>query len=64
MERLLTLSLRYRFFTLVVVILIMVAGLWSLTGLTIEWFATAVPVCVNVESLPERSPALVVDPTR
>lgn len=55
MERLLTLSLRYRFFTLVAVILVMVAGLWSLTELTIDAVPDLTPVQVQVLT---RAPAL------
>ena len=55
MERLLTLSLRYRFFTLVAVILVVASGLWSLTALTIDAVPDLTPVQVQVLT---RAPAL------
>jgi len=55
MERLLTLSLRYRFFTLVAILLVIVAGLWSFTRLTIDAVPDLTPVQVQVLT---RAPAL------
>ncbi|GJL55502.1 MAG: cation transporter [Nitrospirales bacterium] len=55
MERLLTLSLRYRFFTLVALLLVTVAGLWSLNKLTIDAVPDLTPVQVQILT---RSPAL------
>ena len=55
MDRLFTLSLRYRFFTLVAVILVIAIGLWSLTRLTIDAMPDLTPVQVQILT---RSPAL------
>jgi len=55
MHRLLDLSLRYRFFTLVAIGLVVVAGLWSLTELTIDAMPDLTPVQVQILT---RSPAL------
>ncbi len=55
MERLLTLSLRYRFFTLVAIVLVIATGLWSFTHLTIDAMPDLTPVQVQVLT---RTPAL------
>ncbi len=55
MERLFTLSLRYRFFTLVAVMLVIAIGLWSLTHLTIDAMPDLTPVQVQILT---RSPSL------
>ena len=55
MERLFILSLRYRFFTLVAVMLVIALGLWSLTHLTIDAMPDLTPVQVQILT---RSPAL------
>lgn len=55
MERLFTLSLRYRFFTLVAASLVIVIGLWSFSHLTIDAMPDLTPVQVQVLTL---SPAL------
>jgi heavy metal efflux system protein len=55
MNQLLTLSLRYRFFTFVAIMLVMAAGLWSLVHLTIDAVPDLTPVQVQVLT---RSPAL------
>ncbi|TKS60697.1 MAG: cation transporter [Nitrospira sp.] len=55
MDRLLRLSLQYRFFTLVAVLLVVVGGLWSLRHLTIDAVPDLTPVQVQVLT---RSPAL------
>ncbi len=55
MDRLFTLSLRYRFFTLVAVILVIALGMWSLTRLTIDAMPDLTPVQVQILT---RSPAL------
>ncbi|MCA9468272.1 MAG: efflux RND transporter permease subunit, partial [Nitrospira sp.] len=55
MERLLTLSLRYRFFTIVALLLVTASGLWSLTNLTIDAVPDLTPVQVQILT---RSPAL------
>ncbi len=55
MHRLLDLSLRYRFFTLVAIGLVVAAGLWSLTELTIDAMPDLTPVQVQILT---RSPAL------
>ncbi len=55
MERLFILSLRYRFFTLVAVTLVIALGLWSLTHLTIDAMPDLTPVQVQILT---RSPAL------
>jgi cobalt-zinc-cadmium resistance protein CzcA len=54
-DRLLTLSLRYRFFTFVSTVLVVTAGLWSLNRLTIDAVPDLTPVQVQVLT---RSPAL------
>ncbi|MEW6542716.1 MAG: CusA/CzcA family heavy metal efflux RND transporter [Nitrospirota bacterium] len=48
MDRLLTLSLRYRFFTLVALVLVMAAGLWSFIHLSIDAVPDLTPVQVQV----------------
>ena len=55
MDRLLRLSLQYRFFTLVAILLVVVGGLWSLKQLTIDAVPDLTPVQVQVLT---RSPAL------
>lgn len=55
MERLLTLSLRYRFFTVVALLLVSASGIWSLTHLTIDAVPDLTPVQVQILT---RSPAL------
>ena len=55
MERLLALSLRYRFFTLVGIILVLAAGVWSMFHLAIDAMPDLTPVQVQVLT---RSPAL------
>jgi cobalt-zinc-cadmium resistance protein CzcA len=55
MDRLLTLSLRYRFFTLVSVILLIATGLWSFTHLSIDAVPDLTPVQVQILT---RAPAL------
>ena len=55
MERLFILSLRYRFFTLVTVMLVIALGLWSLTHLTIDAMPDLTPIQVQILT---RSPAL------
>ncbi|MDR4493840.1 MAG: CusA/CzcA family heavy metal efflux RND transporter [Nitrospirales bacterium] len=55
MERLLTLSLRYRFFTVVALLLVTASGVWSLTNLTIDAVPDLTPVQVQILT---RSPAL------
>ncbi len=55
MERLFTLSLRYRFFTLVATGFIIVIGLWSFFHLTIDAMPDLTPVQVQILT---RSPAL------
>ena len=55
MEKLFTLSLRYRFFTLVAVMLVIAIGLWSFTHLTIDAMPDLTPVQVQILT---RSPAL------
>jgi cobalt-zinc-cadmium resistance protein CzcA len=55
MDRLLTLSLRYRFFTLVAVVVVIAAGLWSFAHLTIDAVPDLTPVQVQILT---RSPAL------
>jgi cobalt-zinc-cadmium resistance protein CzcA len=54
-ERLFTLSLRYRFFTLVAIGVVIVAGLWSFGRLTIDAMPDLTPVQVQILT---RSPAL------
>ncbi len=55
MERLFTLSLRYRFFTLVATSFVIVIGLWSFFHLTIDAMPDLTPVQVQILT---RSPAL------
>ena len=55
MERLFTLSLRYRFFTLVAMGFVIVMGLWSFRHLTIDAMPDLTPVQVQILT---RSPAL------
>ncbi|MEP7152564.1 MAG: CusA/CzcA family heavy metal efflux RND transporter [Nitrospira sp.] len=55
MERLLTFSLRYRFFTLVAIAVVMATGLWSFAHLTIDAVPDLTPVQVQVLT---RAPAL------
>ena len=55
MERLFTLSLRYRFFTLVAMGLVIVIGLWSFRHLTIDAMPDLTPVQVQILT---RSPSL------
>lgn len=55
MDRLLTLSLRYRFFTLVAIVMVVTVGLWSLTRLTIDAMPDLTPVQVQILT---RSPTL------
>ena len=55
MDRLLTLSLQYRFFTLVAIIMVIAAGLWSFTHLTIDAVPDLTPVQVQILT---RAPAL------
>ena len=44
MDQLLRLSLQYRFFTFVAILLVVVGGLWSLTHLTIDAMPDLTPV--------------------
>ncbi len=55
MERLFTLSLRYRFFTLVATSFVIAIGLWSFSHLTIDAMPDLTPVQVQILT---RSPAL------
>ena len=55
MEQLFTLSLRYRFFTLVAMMLVIALGLWSFAHLTIDAMPDLTPVQVQILT---RSPAL------
>ena len=55
MEQLFTLSLRYRFFTLMAMMLVIAIGLWSFTHLTIDAMPDLTPVQVQILT---RSPAL------
>lgn len=55
MERLLALSLRYRFFTLVALVLVIAAGSWSFLHLSIDAVPDLTPVQVQVLT---RAPAL------
>ncbi len=55
MDRLLTLSLRYRFFTLVAVIVVIATGFWSFAHLTIDAVPDLTPVQVQILT---RVPAL------
>ena len=55
MENLLTLSLRYRFFTLIALMLVVSSGVWSLGALSIDAVPDLTPVQVQVLT---RAPAL------
>lgn len=55
MDRLLTFSLRYRFFTLVAIAVVFAAGLWSFAHLTIDAVPDLTPVQVQVLT---KAPAL------
>ncbi len=55
MERLLTLSLQYRFFTLIALLLVTMSGIWSLNNLSIDAVPDLTPVQVQILT---RSPAL------
>ena len=55
MERLLTFSLRYRFFTLVAIAVVIASGLWSFAHLTIDAVPDLTPVQVQILT---RAPAL------
>jgi len=55
MDRLLTFSLRYRFFTLVAILVVVATGLWSFTHLTIDAVPDLTPVQVQVLT---KAPAL------
>ncbi len=55
MDRLLTFSLRYRFFTLVAIAVVIAAGLWSFAHLTIDAVPDLTPVQVQVLT---KAPAL------
>jgi len=55
MNHLLTLSLRYRFFTAVAVLMVVVSGLWSFAHLTIDAVPDLTPVQVQILT---RAPAL------
>ncbi|HEX7765954.1 MAG TPA: efflux RND transporter permease subunit, partial [Nitrospira sp.] len=55
MDRLLTFSLRYRFFTLVAIAVVVAAGLWSFAHLTIDAVPDLTPVQVQVLT---KAPAL------
>ncbi len=55
MERLLTFSLHYRFFTLVAIALVMASGFWSFAHLTIDAVPDLTPVQVQILT---RAPAL------
>lgn len=55
MDRLLTLSLRYRFFTLVAMFAVIVGGLWSFSNLSIDAVPDLTPIQVQVLT---RAPAL------
>ena len=55
MERLLTLSLQYRFFTLVALLFVTISGIWSLNNLSIDAVPDLTPVQVQILT---RSPAL------
>ena len=52
MDHLLTLSLRYRFFTFVAIMLVVAAGLWSLVHLTIDAMPDLTPIQVQVLTRP------------
>ncbi|MDE3035035.1 MAG: efflux RND transporter permease subunit, partial [Nitrospirota bacterium] len=55
MDRVLTLSLRYRFFTLVAMLMAVTIGLWSMTHLAIDAMPDLTPVQVQILT---RAPAL------
>ncbi|MGB5039885.1 MAG: efflux RND transporter permease subunit, partial [Nitrospira sp.] len=55
MNHLLTFSLRYRFFTLVAIAVVIATGIWSFTNLTIDAVPDLTPVQVQVLT---RAPAL------
>jgi len=55
MERLLLLSLRHRFFTLGAIVVVIVLGLWSFSGLTVDAVPDLTPVQVQILT---RAPAL------
>ena len=55
MERLVSLSLRYRFFTVIALVLVVITGLWSLGELNIDAVPDLTPVQVQVLT---RAPAL------
>lgn len=55
MDRFLILSLRYRFFTLIAVLLVIATGLWSFSHLTIDAVPDLTPVQVQILT---RAPAL------
>ena len=55
MHHLLTFSLRYRFFTLVAIAVVIASGLWSFTHLTIDAVPDLTPVQVQILT---RAPAL------
>ena len=55
MNPLLTFSLRYRFFTLVAIAVVIATGIWSFTNLTIDAVPDLTPVQVQVLT---RAPAL------
>lgn len=55
MERLFDLSLRYRFFTVMAMTLVIISGLWSFSHLTIDAMPDLTPVQVQILT---RSPAL------
>ncbi|MFO0774206.1 MAG: CusA/CzcA family heavy metal efflux RND transporter [Nitrospiraceae bacterium] len=55
MDRLFSLSLRYRFFTVVAVLLVIAGGLWSFANLTIDAVPDLTPIQVQVLT---RAPAL------
>ena len=48
MEKLFILSLKYRFFTLMAMMLVIVIGLWSFTHLTIDAMPDLTPVQVQI----------------
>ena len=56
MNHLLTFSLRYRFFTLVAIAVVIATGIWSFTNLTIDAVPDLTPVQVQVLT---RAPASV-----
>ncbi|MCK6499068.1 MAG: efflux RND transporter permease subunit, partial [Nitrospira sp.] len=55
MERLLAFSLRYRFFTLMATLVIIIIGLWSFSRLSLDAVPDLTPVQVQVLT---RTPAL------